>query len=137
MINLLIYSNMAKFKQLRVLIVDDCLAIAKKLYELISENKLVNVIGQAKSVKQGVTMVTELNLDVVFLDINLPDGSGMEILMHLKSIKPNVKVIIFSNSVNDLYRKKFTEKGSDYVLDKSKDFTKVPEIISLIIESHE
>ena len=128
---------MVKYKQLQVLIVDDCLAIAKKLYELISENKLVNVIGQAKSVKQSLDMVTDFNLDVVFLDINLPDGSGMEVLLYLKKIKPKVKVVIFSNSVNDLYKRKFTEKGSDYVLDKSKDFTKVPDIISSIIENHE
>jgi len=128
---------MAKYKKLHILIVDDCIAIAKKLYELISENKLANVVGQAKSVRQGVHMAEELNPDVVFLDISLPDGSGMEVLQHLKKVKPSVKVIIFSNSVNDLYRRKFTEKGSDYVLDKSKDFTKVPEIISSIIESHE
>ncbi|HXU25751.1 MAG TPA: response regulator, partial [Bacteroidia bacterium] len=119
-------------EQLNVLIIDDCITIAKKLFELISENKFVNVIGQAKSVKEGLEMVTQHDLDVVFLDINLPDGTGMEVLVYLKKIKPNVKVIVFSNSANDLYKRKFAEKGSDYFLDKSTDFTKAPEIISSI-----
>jgi DNA-binding NarL/FixJ family response regulator len=131
MINLV--ANSINKKQLNVLIVDDCITIARKLYELISENKLVHVLGQAKSVKEGLGMVTELNLDVVFLDINLPDGSGMEVLTYLKQIKPEVKVIIFSNSVNGLYKRKFAERGSDYFLDKSSDFTMIPEIISSII----
>jgi len=137
MINTLVNNNKINNKKVNILIIDDCIAIARKLYELISENKSVHVLGQAKSVKEGLDMITKLNLSVVFLDINLPDGSGMEVLLHLKKIKPKVKVIIFSNSVNDLYKRKFTEKGSDYVLDKSKDFTKIPDIISSIIDNHE
>ena len=121
---------------MNVLIVDDCIEIARKLNELISENKEVNVLGLAKSVSEGLDMVTKFDLDVVFLDINLPDGTGMEVLLHVKKIKPQVKVIMFSNSANDLYRRKFAEKGSDYFLDKSKDFTKAPEIISLILKGH-
>jgi len=120
-------------EQLNVLIVDDCIAIARKLYELVSENKLVHVLGQAKSVREGLDMVTKLTLDVVFLDINLPDGTGMEVLLHLKKIKPDVKVIVFSNSANSLYKRKFAEKGSDYFLDKSKDFTMIPNLVSSII----
>ena len=134
MISLTIHNKKVNNKeQLNVLIIDDCIAIAKKVYELISENELVHVLGQAKSVREGLDMVTKLNLDVVFLDINLPDGTGMEVLVYLKKIKPNVKVIVFSNSANNLYKRIFTEKGSDYFLDKSKDFAMIPELVSLII----
>ena len=129
----LIMNKQKNKKQLNVLIIDDCLAIARKLYELVSENKLVHVLGQAKSVREGLEMVTKLTLDVVFLDINLPDGTGMEVLLHLKKIKPDVKVIVFSNSANNLYKRKFAEKGSDYFLDKSKDFTMIPTLVSSII----
>ncbi len=118
---------------MNVLIIDDCIAIGKKLNELISENKSVHVLGQAQSIRQGFEMLTKFNPDVVFLDISLPDGSGMEVLIHLKKTNPKVKVIIFSNSANDLYKRKFAEKGSDYFLDKSKDFTQIPEIISSLI----
>ena|SRR6185437_2446329 len=129
----LIMNKQKNKEQLNVLIVDDCIAIARKLYELVSENKLVHVLGQAKSVREGLDMVTKLTLDVVFLDINLPDGTGMEVLLHLKKIKPDVKVIVFSNSANSLYKRKFAEKGSDYFLDKSKDFTMIPNLVSSII----
>jgi DNA-binding NarL/FixJ family response regulator len=133
MASLIVNSKTTNKEQLNVLIVDDCIAIARKLYELISENKSVHVLGQAKSVREGLDMVTKLDLDVVFLDINLPDGTGMEVLVHLKKIKPNVKVIMFSNSANNLYKRKFAENGSDYFLDKSKDFAMIPELVSSII----
>ena len=133
MISLTNNSKKVNKEQLNVLIIDDCIAIARKLYELISENKLVHVHGQAKSVREGLDMVTKLNLDIVFLDINLPDGTGMEVLIYLKKIKPNVKVVIFSNSSNNLYKRKFTERGSDYFLDKSKDFAMIPGLVSSII----
>jgi len=133
MISLTNNSKKVNKDQLNVLIIDDCIAIARKLYELISENKLVHVLGQAKSVREGLDMVTKLNLDIVFLDINLPDGTGMEVLIYLKKIKPNVKVVIFSNSSNNLYKRKFAERGSDYFLDKSKDFAMIPGLVSSII----
>src|ERR1700757_1117939 len=133
MISLTNNSKKVNKDQLNVLIIDDCIAIARKLYELISENKLVHVLGQAKSVREGLDMVTKLNLDIVFLDINLPDGTGMEVLIYLKKIKPNVKVVIFSNSSNNLYKRKFAERGSDYFLDQSKDFAMIPGLVSSII----
>ena len=141
MVGLTLNSKKTKSEQFNILIVDDSIAIAKKLYELITENSLVHVIGQAKSVKEGLDMVTKFNTELVFLDINLPDGPGMEVLIYLKQIKPQVKVIIFSNSANELYKRKFAEMGSDYFLDKSKDFVMIPNLINSIIaqknESHE
>jgi DNA-binding NarL/FixJ family response regulator len=118
---------------MNVLIIDDSIAIARKLNELISENKAVHILGQAQSVRQAIDMLGRLNPDVVFLDISLPDGSGMEVLIHIKKVKPEIKVIVFSNSANSFYQKKFTEQGSDYFLDKSKDFTKIPSIISSLV----
>ena len=133
MISLTNNSKKVNKEQLNVLIIDDCIAIARKLYDLISENESVHVLGQAKSVREGLDMATKLNPHVVFLDINLPDGTGMEVLVHLKKIKPNVKVVIFSNSSNNLYKRKFAERGSDYFLDKSKDFAMIPGLVSSII----
>ena len=133
MISLTNNSKKVNKEQLNVLIIDDCIAIARKLYDLISENESVHVLGQAKSVREGLDMATKLNPHVVFLDINLPDGTGMEVLVHLKKIKPSVKVVIFSNSSNNLYKRKFAERGSDYFLDKSKDFAMIPGLVSSIM----
>ena len=135
MINLLVNCKVGNDGQLKVLIIEDCISIGKKLQELVSENPAVYVLGQAMNVSEALKMFNELKPDFVFLDINLPDGNGMDTLIHLKRLKPNLKVIIFSNSAGDIYRRKFMEMGSDYFLDKSKDFEKIPEVINEIISS--
>jgi DNA-binding NarL/FixJ family response regulator len=118
---------------LEILIIEDSVLIGKKLKELISENISDYMLRQAKSITEALRMVTELNPNVVFLDINLPDGNGMQVLTHLKKLNQKIKVIIFSNAANDFYRRKFMENGCDYFLDKSKDFTQIPQIISSLV----
>jgi len=135
MINLLVNCKEGSDEQLKVLIIEDNVLIGKKLNELISENKSVHVLGQAKSVSEALKMFAEWNPDIIFLDINLPDGNGLDILEHLKRLKPGVRVVVFSNSANAIYKRKVKEMGSDYFLDKSKDFAKIPEVLTKIIFS--
>jgi len=135
MINLLVNCKQGKDGQLKVLIIDDCILIGKKLKELISENISVHILGQAKSVGEALQMFHEFDPDITFLDINLPDGNGYDTLIHLKRLKPTLKVVVFSNSANAFYKRKFAEMGSDYFLDKSKDFSKIPETINQIISA--
>ena len=135
MIKLLVNCKEWNDGQLKVLIIDDCLAIGEKVKEIISENPLVHVLGQAMNVSQALKMFKELNPDAIFLDISLPDGNGLDILEHLKKQKPGLKVVTFSNSANAVYRRRFMKMGSDYFLDKSKDFTMIPEVINQIISS--
>lgn len=133
MINLLVNCKEWKDGQLKVLIIDDCEAIGKKVREIISEDPLVHVLGQAHNVSEALSMFKELNPDAVILDISLPDGNGLDTLEHLKRLKPSLKVITFSNNANEIYKKRFMAMGSDYFLDKSKDFAKIPGIIRKII----
>jgi DNA-binding NarL/FixJ family response regulator len=135
MINLLVNCKEGNDEQLKVLIIEDCVLIGERLKELISANKLIHVLGQAKSVAETLRMFTALNPDLIFLDINLPDGNGIDTLVHLKRLAPSLKVIVFSNSTNNFYKRKFAEIGSDYFFDKSKDFKKIPAALNKIIYS--
>ena len=133
MINLLVNCKDEGAGKLKILIVEDSLTIALKLKDMISENTLVHVSGIAPTVREALKMFSELKPDVVFLDINLPDGNGVDTLEHLKRLKPNLKVVVFSNAATPLYRKRFRELGSDYFLDKSMDFGKINEVVSEIV----
>jgi DNA-binding NarL/FixJ family response regulator len=137
MINLLVNCKIGKDGQLKVLLIEDCHIVGQKIAKFISENPKVYVLGQARTVGEALKMFNEFNPDAIILDINLPDGNGMDTLIHLKRLKPSLKVVVFSNAANEIYRRKFMEKGSDFFLDKSKDFNKIPEVIGQIISSRE
>jgi DNA-binding NarL/FixJ family response regulator len=122
-------------RPLKVGIVDDSKLIRDKIREYLAVLPAVSVVGEAEDVHGGIRMITNQNPDVVFLDIRLKDENGMSILFFMKKELPAIQVIMFSNSADSFYRRKFTESGCDYFLDKSMDFDRIPGIIDGILNS--
>ncbi|GAA0874632.1 LytTR family DNA-binding domain-containing protein [Wandonia haliotis] len=68
-------------EQLNAFIIDDEEAPRKLLKYLFQrEDSSVNVIGEADRLIAGLTMIKELEIDILFLDIEMPDHKGLEIL---------------------------------------------------------
>lgn len=65
-------------KPLRVLIVDDEAAARRGLRLLLADHEDVAVIGEAGGAAEAREAVRQLDPDVVFLDVRMPDGSGIE-----------------------------------------------------------
>ncbi len=74
-------------------------------------------------------ILTHLVPDVVVIDINLSDGSGIDLLEMVKSQNPRTFVIMLTNQSGAYYRKLCKTMGADHFLDKSTDFEMVPGII--------
>lgn len=73
----------------------------------------VNIIGSAGSVETGLELVQECEFDVLFLDINLPDGSGFDLLYQLSDRNFNV---IFVTAYNQYAIDAFKVSASDYLM---------------------
>ena len=91
------------------LIIEDELAAFAQLNNFIIKNfsNDVKIIGHAKSVKEGIKLITELNPQLIFLDIQLEDGTGFDILDYFDQIA-NFEVI-FTTELRD-----YKEKAMDY-----------------------
>ena len=77
---------------IRTVIVEDKPVNAKRLINLIKEYyPTIKVEGTAETVKAGIALIEEKNPDLVFLDIELPDGTGFDLLEHFQ--QPNFHVI--------------------------------------------
>lgn len=99
---------------LKALIVDDEVAgaaLLKKLLDRYCEN--VNVIGIAYSVKSAADKIKAMTPDVVFLDIEMPFGSGFDLLKEIKDI--NIRVI-FTTAHSRYALKAFRYNAIDYLL---------------------
>jgi DNA-binding NarL/FixJ family response regulator len=80
----------------RVVLVDDHdLFLAGVKAEL---GETVEVVGQAGSVAEAVPLITEVDPDVVLLDVHLPDGSGDAIINAVAPERPGVKFLALSVS---------------------------------------
>jgi len=62
--------------------------------------------------------------------LRLADGSGIELLGHIKITWPCAGVVMISNQVNPTYKVLCHEKGADYVIDKSNDYEMIPNLIA-------
>jgi CheY-like chemotaxis protein len=113
-----------------ILVVDDYDLIVERLTALLRELDGVGDVLAARSYAETVGMLGRRRLDIVLLDIHLPDRSGIELLDFIKSYYPAIRVIVISNQNNPHYRALCLDKGADYFIDKSNDFELLPGIIN-------
>jgi two-component system LytT family response regulator len=77
---------------MKAIIVDDEKSGRETLQRLLEENcKSVQVIGQADSVDTAETLIGKLQPDLIFLDVEMPRGSGFELLKRFE--RPSFKTI--------------------------------------------
>jgi len=76
-----------------VLIVDDN-EMTRALLRTILKSDDHIVIGEASSSKSGLDQTLKLRPDVVFLDILMPDGSGVDLLKEIKQALPRTVVLM-------------------------------------------
>jgi two-component system, LytTR family, response regulator len=99
---------------LRAVVIDDIETIRKKNIAIIKSNcPNISIVGQAESVENGIKTIKQLSPDIVFLDVEMPDGTGFDLLQKLKPI--NFKVI-FITGFEDFAIRAFRFSAIDYLL---------------------
>src|SRR5437016_3226766 len=104
---------------MKVLIVDDAVEVCERFAALLKSVEAVSISGFAHSVAQANISIEALRPDVILLDIQMPDGSGIDVLKKAKRQIPSPVVIMVTNYPFPQYRKKCLEAGADYFFDKS------------------
>lgn len=113
-----------------VLVVEDSLLIIERIIGLLNEADNIKMIIHAANYNESIKMVNEVSADIMLLDLNLPDKSGIELLKEIKTNHPQIKVIVLTNHASENYREICTYMGADYFFDKSSDFDKITETIN-------
>jgi len=81
---------------IRIMIVDDHCILRAGLRVLLQAKADIAVVGEASGMGEAVRMTVELKPDVVLMDINLPDGSGIEATRAIKQSCPDVQVLMLT-----------------------------------------
>jgi len=107
-------------KMIKILIVDDHPLIAKSLSDIISDSGVGELVAVAGNAKQCLDFVATKHFDLVLLDINLPDGNGLDICKSIKEKYPQIKVLaITSYNEYSIIRKMLENGASGYILKNS------------------
>jgi DNA-binding NarL/FixJ family response regulator len=81
---------------LTILLVDDHSIMREELASLLSQEAELRVVGQANGGQAALRMITELNPDIVLMDISMPDMSGIEVTQQCMASSPNTRIIALS-----------------------------------------
>ena len=111
---------------IKVFIADDSLIVREHLVTLLDELAGIKIVGQAEHVSEAISMIRNLQPDVVILDIRMPGGSGIDVLRNIKQHGVGPMVIILTNYPYPGYRQKCLQAGADFFLDKSTEFDQIP-----------
>ena len=84
----------------RVLLVDDHPMIAAALEMLLRESDY-ELLGRARSVAEANSQLAKQKPELLLLDVNLPDGSGLDVLRRLSRARSRPKVILLTAGMDD------------------------------------
>jgi two-component system, LytTR family, response regulator len=98
---------------LRVLLVDDEAPARGRLRQLLSERPDVAIVGEAEDGVEAIERIQELTPDVVFLDIQMPGCSGLDVAASLGPARP---AVIFCTAFDQHAVDAFELQAVDYLL---------------------
>ena len=99
---------------LNALVIDDEQFAREELCQLLVESDLVEVLGEAPNAIIGLQKINELKPDVVFLDIQMPQVSGIELLSMLDP--DTMPRVVFVTAFDDYAIQAFEDNAFDYLL---------------------
>ena len=117
---------------IRVLVVDDSVVVRRLVTDVLAADPDIEVVGSAANGLIALTKLELMPVDVMTLDIEMPELNGIETLARLRAAKRKLPVIMFST---------LTEKGAAATLDAlangASDYVTKPSNMGSIIESRE
>ncbi|MCJ1806615.1 response regulator transcription factor [Flavobacterium covae] len=98
--------------KIKVVIVEDSRLARNELKELIKNFPEIEVLGEAENVDKAYELINSLNPDLLFLDINMPEKDGFELLEMLD----DVPITVFTTAFDEYALKSFEYNALDYLM---------------------
>jgi pilus assembly protein CpaE len=109
---------MADGNKIKVLIVDDIAETRENVRKLLQFESDIEVVGAARTGREGIQMSQELLPDVVLMDINMPDMDGITATETIRQKTPHVQVVILSVQGDQNYMRRAMLVGARDFLTK-------------------
>jgi len=122
-------------KQHDVLLVDDAEDIRMLLRMAIKKHGGLTVVGEAADGLEAVQQASELQPDLVLLDLAMPRMDGLEALPLIRAAVPDVRVIVLSGFNQSALADKAIEAGADHYVAKGGSIRALLELAEELLRS--
>jgi two-component system LytT family response regulator len=99
---------------IRALIVDDEPFARRRVAQLLAEHPEVEIIGECADGVEAVHAIETLAPDLVFLDVQMPEMDGFEVLAALDA--EHMPAVVFATAFDDFALRAFNANAVDYLL---------------------
>ena len=117
---------------IRVLLVDDHLEVRERLQVLLLQEPDIELTGEAGDGAEALEMLERLPADVVVMDLNLPETSGIETAKRIMAGKSGARVVIISMQSDPHYAKQGFKAGATGYLLKDCAFEELVEAVHIV-----
>jgi DNA-binding NarL/FixJ family response regulator len=118
-----------------VVIADDHPVVSNGLKNMLSRQKQIKVNAIYNSATDLLENMDTVTMDVLILDMQLPDGNGMDIAGKIMKAKPGTRILVFSSSDIIYQVKKMLQAGCYGYLLKDADDKMIVQAIETVYES--
>ena len=116
-----------------VAITDDHTIVIEGIKTMLKSNKEVEIVQSFENLKDTFEQLKD-SIAVLLLDINLPDGNGINACKELLKKNPNLKIIALTNFEDSLFIKQILKNGASGYLLKNTSKTEMIEAIKEVME---
>jgi DNA-binding NarL/FixJ family response regulator len=121
---------MASAQDLQVLLVEDSAVICNLIANIVNNVAGVSLAESVGSEADAIEAVNHGNVDVVILDLQLRTGTGFGVLRAMRKMARQPAVVVLTNFALSTYRDSALALGARHFLDKSRDYDRLPGILS-------
>lgn len=104
---------------MKILLVDDHEIVRRGLKDILTEEFPKAVFGEANTVPQAREMIVQKEWNLVLLDINLPGGSGLDLLLELRQLRPQAAALVLSSYPEEEFALRSFKLGASGYLTKA------------------
>ena len=116
----------------RVLVADDSSLVRKNVIKFLGTKFERSVVYESESVRSTIEQIDEHHPATVILDLHFPDGSGFDVLAHVKSAIPadhRPCVIVFTSFSAGGERERSIELGARHFIDKNTNIERLLDVL--------
>ena len=113
-----------------ILFVDQSPVVLQRMVPLLEALPNVEVVVHAGSYKEAMTLLGGIRPHMILMDIDLPEGRGIELLKTVRERYENIVVFITTNFVTEQYRSLCQRLGARQFFDKSGDIEQLTDAVA-------
>jgi len=110
---------------IKVFIVDDHEILREGLKRILNDEIDMEVVAETDNGTEAIRLISEIDCDLILLDLNLPGRSGTELIAEIKKKKPKAQILILSISPEKRFALPAFKAGASGYLNKDSALTEL------------